>query len=181
MNNDTIPVSANVLYSAIKRNYDRSMRLRYNYRLYPSPGQRTALARAFGCARVVFNDGLRARQEAHAAGLPYPTDAELSARLTVVKASPERAWLAEVSSVVLQQALADLNMAYRNFFASVTGRRKGPKARPPKFRSRKDRRQAIRFTRNARWQITPAGSCACPRSGTCRCDGHATFRQRRPA
>jgi putative transposase len=42
--------------------------LRYNYRLYPTPGQRAALARAFGCARVVFNDGLRARQEAHAAG-----------------------------------------------------------------------------------------------------------------
>ena len=37
------------------------MQLRYNYRLYPTPGQRAALARAFGCARVVFNDGLRIR------------------------------------------------------------------------------------------------------------------------
>src|SRR4249920_2870445 len=71
------------------------MQLRYNYRLYPAPGQRAALARAFGCARVVFNDGLRARQEAFAAGLPYVTDAELSARLTAAKASPERAWLGE--------------------------------------------------------------------------------------
>ncbi|HME66325.1 MAG TPA: helix-turn-helix domain-containing protein, partial [Streptosporangiaceae bacterium] len=33
------------------------MQLRYTYRLYPTPGQRDALARAFGCARVVFNDG----------------------------------------------------------------------------------------------------------------------------
>jgi IS605 OrfB family transposase len=81
--------------------------LRYNYRLYPSPGQRSALARAFGCARVVFNDGLRARQEAHAAGLPYITDSELSARLTAAKATSERAWLGEVPAVVLQQALAD--------------------------------------------------------------------------
>ena len=63
------------------------MQLRYNYRLYPTPGQRTALAKAFGCARVVFNDALRARQEAFAAGLPYITDAELSARLTVAKAA----------------------------------------------------------------------------------------------
>ena len=55
------------------------MQLRYNYRLYPTPGQREALARAFGCARVVFNDALRARQDAHAAGEPYITDAELSA------------------------------------------------------------------------------------------------------
>ena len=63
------------------------MQLRYNYRLYPSPGQRAALARAFGCARVVFNDGLRIREQAHEAGLPYVTDGELSARLTAVKAT----------------------------------------------------------------------------------------------
>jgi putative transposase len=141
------------------------MRLRYNYRLYPSPGQRAALARAFGCARVVFNDALRARQEAHAAGLPYPTDAELSARLTAAKASPERAWLGEVSAVVLQQALADLNAAYRNFFASVTGRRKGPKVAPPRFRSLKDRRQAIRFTANARFTVLANGKLRLPKIG----------------
>jgi putative transposase len=141
------------------------MQLRYNYRLYPTSGQRAALARAFGCARVVFNDGLRARQEAFAAGLPYVTDAELSARLTAAKASPERAWLGEVSAVVLQQALADLGTAYRNFFASITGTRKGPKIAAPRFRSRKDRRQAIRFTRNARWQITAGGKLRLPKVG----------------
>jgi putative transposase len=106
------------------------MRLRYNYRLYPTPGQCTALARAFGCARVVFNDGLRARQEAYAAGLPYLTDADLSAGLAAAKATPERAWLGDVSAVVLQQALADLNAAYRNFLDSVKGTRKGPKFGP---------------------------------------------------
>ena len=141
------------------------MQLRYNYRLYPTPGQRAALARAFGCARVVFNDALRARQQAHAAGLPYPADAELSARLTAAKASPERAWLGEVSAVVLQQALADLNAAYRNFFASLAGRRKGPKVAPPRFRSRKDRRQAIRFTVNARFSVTPGGKLRLPKIG----------------
>ena len=113
----------------------------------PHTGQRQALARALGCARVVFNDGLRARQDAHANGEPYITDAEMSARLTAVKATQERAWLGEVSAVVLQQAVADLGAAYRNFFASVTGKHKGPKVAPPRFRSRKDRRQAIRFTR----------------------------------
>jgi len=141
------------------------MQLRYNYRLYPAPGQRQALARAFGCARVVFNDALRARQDAHAAGLPYPTDADLSAQLTAAKASPERAWLGEVSAVVLQQALADLNAAYRNFFASVTGKRKGPKTGPPRFRSRKDRRQAIRFTANARFKVLANGKLRLPKIG----------------
>ncbi|WP_346534407.1 transposase [Micromonospora sp. DPT] len=103
------------------------MQLRYNYHVYPTSSQQRALARAFGCARVVFNDGLRARQEARAEGLPYLSDAELSKRVTAAKATPERAWLGEVSSVVLQQALADLNVAYRNFFASLSGKRKGRK------------------------------------------------------
>ncbi len=141
------------------------MQLRYSYRLYPAPAQRAALARAFGCVRVVFNDGLRLRQEAHAAGLPYVTDADLSARLTAAKATPERAWLGEVSAVVLQQALADLNAAYRNFFASLKGERKGPKMGPPKFRSRKDHRQAVRFTANARFKVLPNGKLRLPKIG----------------
>lgn len=114
---------------------------------------------------MVFNDGLRARQDAHSAGLPYIADAELSARLTAAKATPERAWLGEVSSVVLQQALADLNEAYRNFFASVKGARKGRRIAPPRFRSRKDRRQAIRFTANSRFKVLPDGRLRLPKIG----------------
>jgi putative transposase len=141
------------------------VQLRYNYRLYPTPGQQQALARAFGCARVVFNDALRARQQAYEAGLAYLGDAELSARLTASKATPQRTWLDEVSAVVLQQALADLNTAYRNFFASVTGNRNGRKVAPPRLRSRKDRRQSVRFTANARWSITPGHKLRLPKIG----------------
>ena len=114
---------------------------------------------------MVFNDGLRARQDARAAGLPYITNAELSARLTAAKATPERAWLGEVSAVVLQQALADLNAAYRNFFASLTWKRKGPKIGPPRFGSRKDHRQAIRFTANARFKLLASGKLRLPKIG----------------
>jgi putative transposase len=125
------------------------MQLRYQYRLNPTPGQRIALAQAFGCARVVYNDGLRIRRDAHAAGLPYIKDTDLQKQvITAAKRTPGREWLGEVSSVVLVQALADLHTAYRNFFNSVTGRRKGPKVRAPRFRSRKDNRHSIRLTRN---------------------------------
>ncbi|MGX1808275.1 RNA-guided endonuclease InsQ/TnpB family protein [Nocardia sp. NPDC055321] len=141
------------------------MRLRYNFRLYPTPGQQVSLAKAFGCARVVFNDGLAARRTAFEAGLPYIPDSELSKRLTEVKKTPEREWLTEVSSVVLQQVLADLNTAYRNFFQSVTGKRTGAKVAPPRFRSRKDARQSIRFTKNARFAVTPAGKLRLPKVG----------------
>lgn len=107
------------------------------------------MSKAFGCARVVFNDALAMRRQAFEDKLPYISDSELSRRLTEVKKTPERAWLAEVSAVVLQQALADLNAAYRNFFQSASGKRKGARVAPPRFRSRKDNRQSIRLTRNA--------------------------------
>ncbi len=141
------------------------MQLRYNYRVYPTPSQQASLARAFGCARVVFNDALRARQQAQADGLPYVSDAELSRRVTAAKLTPQRAWLAEVSAVVLQQALADLNVAYRNFFASVTGRRNGRRVAPPRLRSRRDNRQAIRFTANARFRVLDNGRLRLPKIG----------------
>jgi putative transposase len=141
------------------------MQLRYNYRLYPAPRQQIALGKAFGCARVVFNDALAAREAACQAGEPYLTDAQLSARLTAVKATPERAWLAEVSAVVLQQALADLTTAYRNFFASLAGKRRGPRVGRPRFRSRKDHRQAIRFTANARFRVLGNGKLRLPKIG----------------
>ncbi|MFF7261872.1 RNA-guided endonuclease InsQ/TnpB family protein [Streptomyces sp. NPDC101112] len=142
------------------------MQLRYAFRLYPDAGQRTALARAFGCARVVFNDAVRAREDARQAGQPFPTAGQLSRELiTEAKRTKERSWLGEVSAVVLQQALRDAEAAYRNFFASLKGTRKGPKLGAPRFKSRKDVRQSVRFTANARWSITGNGRLSLPKIG----------------
>ncbi|MEV4482468.1 RNA-guided endonuclease InsQ/TnpB family protein [Micromonospora coxensis] len=142
------------------------MQLRYSYRVYPTCAQQEALARAFGCARVVFNDGLRIRRQAHEGRLPYVSDADLSKWvITEAKKTAARSWLCEVSAVVLQQALADLNTAYRNFFASLSGKRKGRKVAPPRFRSRKDNRQAIRFTANARFKVLDNGRLRLPKIG----------------
>ncbi len=142
------------------------MQLRYNYRVYPDAAQRTALAQAFGCARVVFNDALRLRQQAREAGEEYISDGDLSKLvITQAKATEERAWLNEVSAVVLQQALADLNTAYRNFFHSIIGKRQGRTLSAPRFRSRKDNRQAIRFTKNARFKVCDNGRLRLPKIG----------------
>ncbi|WP_406209225.1 transposase [Streptomyces sp. NBC_01017] len=143
------------------------MQLRYSFRLYPSAGQRTALARAFGCARVVYNDALRARERARAQGLPFPKAGDLSkALITEAKKTPERAWLGEVSAVVLQQSLRDLDTAYRNFFDGLKGKR--PRVGAPRYKSRKDPRQAVRFTANARWSITPGQKLRLPKIGDVR-------------
>jgi putative transposase len=66
---------------------------------------------------------------------------------------------------VLQQALADANAAYRNFFASLAGKRKGPKLGAPRFRSKRDRCQSIRFTRAARFRVLPNGCLRLPGIG----------------
>ncbi|MGZ5396729.1 MAG: helix-turn-helix domain-containing protein [Mycobacterium sp.] len=55
------------------------MQMRYRYRIEPTPAQQTMLAQVFGCARLVFNDALRVRDQAYRAGINCPT-AKSSAR-----------------------------------------------------------------------------------------------------
>ncbi|MFD8205615.1 RNA-guided endonuclease InsQ/TnpB family protein [Streptomyces sp. NPDC059695] len=143
------------------------MQLRYSFRVYPNGPQRSALARAFGCVRVVYNDALRAREAARAAGEAFPKIGDLSKLLiTEAKLTEERTWLGEVSAVVLQQSLRDLDTAYRNFFDGLKGKR--PRMGAPRFKTRKDNRQALRFTANARWKITTGGDLSLPKIGDVR-------------
>ena len=96
------------------------------------------LARTFGCARVVYNDCLRRRQDAHAAGEKV-SDIEVQRRVvTMAKATPEREWLGEVASVALVQACQDARRAYPNRFDSLSGRRRGRRVGAPRFRSKRD-------------------------------------------
>jgi putative transposase len=120
------------------------MKQRYRFRLYPHPHQQVALARAFGCARVVWNDALAKSRELYAAGqkTSYPVLANLC--ITQAKQTPERQWLAEPSNVVLQQSVRDLDQAYRNWWASLKGKRKGAKVKPPRFKKRRGA-QSVRF------------------------------------
>jgi putative transposase len=123
------------------------MLVRYRYRINPTPSQRQALARAFGCARVVYNDALAERQRAVAAGEKL-SDSEVQRRVvTLAWKTPQRAWLAEIASVVLVQACQDARRADRNWFDSRSGRRKGRRVGRPRFRT-KHGRQSIRLTRN---------------------------------
>jgi putative transposase len=123
------------------------MLVRYRYRLDPTPSQRQALARAFGCARVVYNDALYERERAHQTGKQL-SDTEVQHRvITLAKQTPERAWLTEVASVVLVQACQDARRAYRNWFDFQSGKRHGRRVGHPRFRT-KHGRQSIRLTRN---------------------------------
>jgi transposase len=67
----------------------------------------------------------RLRDACHAAGQKI-SDTEVQRRvITLAKLTPERSWLGEVASVALVQACQDARRAYRNWFGSLSGRRKG--------------------------------------------------------
>jgi putative transposase len=124
------------------------MQMRYRYRIEPTGAQQQMLARVFGCCRVVFNDALRVRDAAYRAGVKL-SDSQIQRRvITLAKTTEARAWLTEVPSVALVQSVNDSRRAWRNFFDSATGKRKGRKLGRPRFKSRKDHRQSFRLTRN---------------------------------
>ena len=110
----------------------------------------------FGCARVVFNDAVRVRDDAYRSGMKL-SDTEIQRRvITQAKTTQERGWLSEVPSVALVQSVNDSRRAWRNFFDSRSGKRKGRRIGRPRFKSRKDHRQSFRLTRNG-FSIRPNG------------------------
>ena len=116
------------------------VRTAYRCRAYPDEAQQQVLARTFGCVRVVWNRTLAERRRRWQQEHRGTTYAETDAALTVMKKDPELAWLNEVSSVPLQQALRHQHGAFQAFF--------GKRARYPRFKSRHGR-QSAHYTRSA--------------------------------
>jgi putative transposase len=117
------------------------MKARYQYRIYPTPQQQTDLAKLFGCCRVVWNDALALCK---ASGGYLKANELQKICITQAKKTDDREWLSEVSNIPLQQSIQDLGVAFKNFFESRSGKRKGPKVRYPRFK-RKSNRQSARF------------------------------------
>jgi putative transposase len=119
------------------------MKARYQYRFYPTDQQRLELAKLFGCVRVVWNDALNLCK---VSGGYLKPSALQQICITRAKRTGEREWLKDVSSVPLQQSLNDLGVAFKNFFESLNGKRKGIKVKLPKFK-KKSSRQSARFVK----------------------------------
>jgi putative transposase len=97
------------------------------------------LNRTFGCVRVVWNRTLAWRHARYNGERIKTGFTQANAYLTAMKATEELAWLNEVSSVPLQQAIRHQQAACTNFFAS--------RARYPRFKSR-NARQSAEYTRS---------------------------------
>lgn len=128
------------------------------------------LARTFGSARVVYNDFLSERDLLRRAEEHKSVSFGDTAKkvITQAKRTPERAWLSEVSNIALQQSVRQAERAYRNWFESLSGVRKG-KVGHPRFKKRSNR-QSITLTRGGSPSgrpLTASGSCGSRRSETC--------------
>ncbi|MFD7002915.1 RNA-guided endonuclease InsQ/TnpB family protein [Streptomyces mirabilis] len=112
----------------------------FKYRFCPTDAQTAELSRTFGCVRKVYNMALAARTQAwtRQERVNYH---QTSAMLTAWKKTEELAYLNEVSSVPLQQALRHLQTAFTNFF--------GKRAKYPRFKSRKKSRKSAEYTTSA--------------------------------
>ena len=88
----------------------------YRYRFYPTSEQAHNLASTFGCCRFVYNCGLSTSKVSYWKLGVKMSHNTLSQAMTALKKEEGTAWLSEVSSVPLQQALRHLKSAFVNFF-----------------------------------------------------------------
>ncbi|HEU5023777.1 MAG TPA: RNA-guided endonuclease TnpB family protein [Spirillospora sp.] len=117
----------------------------FKYRFYPTGEQAAELARTFGCVRLVYNKALEERSRAWCTERRRMTYVQSSAALTQWKKTDELAFLNEVSSVPLQQALRHLQTAFTGFFAK--------RAKYPRFKAKKKSRDSAEYTSSAfRWR-----------------------------
>ncbi|MBW6437280.1 transposase [Actinoplanes hulinensis] len=116
------------------------MRTAYKCRAYPTPDQAAVFNRTFGCVRLVWNKTLAARHAAFFQHGERTSYQQTDAALTAWKKTDDLAFLAEVSSVPLQQTLRHQHTAFGHFFAQ--------RARYPRFKSRTGK-QSAHYTRSA--------------------------------
>ena len=106
----------------------------YKYRIYPTTEQKILIAKTFGCARFVFNYYLAMRKELYEESKQTMNYSACSKDLTKIK--KELLWLKEPDKFALQNALRDLDTAYKNFFDK--------RSEYPKFKSKKTHNNSYR-------------------------------------
>jgi putative transposase len=112
----------------------------YTVELDLTKTQRTACLQHAGAARFAYNFGLARKIAAYRAALPVPSAIDLHRELNARKKT-DLAWMYQISKCAPQEALRDLDNAYRHFFRRVKRKQarilKGKVGFPkPKKRSR---------------------------------------------
>jgi putative transposase len=101
----------------------------YKYRIYPNQKQKVLIEKHFGCTRFVFNWALALQKRYYAMFSKSLSRTQIQSQLVKKKKTPKFAWLTEVNSQSLLNALLNVYTAFTNFF-------KG-RAQFPRFKSKK--------------------------------------------
>ncbi|MDY0963073.1 transposase [Massilia sp. CFBP9026] len=88
----------------------------YKYELMPNGEQVRAMRCCAGACRFVYNKALATQKENHEAGNKYIGYVTMAKHLTGWRNSAETPWLKDAPCHPLQQALKNVNRAYKNFF-----------------------------------------------------------------
>lgn len=113
------------------------------FRLYPSPEQEVFLLRSLGCARKVFNLALADYEKKRALNPKHKWEGAYyyHKQITLWKKSHSFSYLSEVSSIILQQSILNLDRAFSNMF-------KG-NAKHPRFKRKKSPVEGVKLTRGS--------------------------------
>jgi putative transposase len=110
--------------------------------------QRTACLKHAGASRFAYNWGLARSQEAYRATGKRPSAIDLHRELNTLKPT-DYPWMYETSKCAPQEALRDLEKAYKNFFRRVEMKKQGHwrgKLGFPKFKKRSKAIGSFRLT-----------------------------------
>src|SRR5579885_3693001 len=97
------------------------LRKAFRFRIYPNKSQEKFFLQMAGARRFVWNWALNKRIEFYKENKKSLSFLQISKDLTELKKQPETAWLKEMSASSLQQALRDLEKAFKNFFEKRAG------------------------------------------------------------
>jgi putative transposase len=114
----------------------------YKTELKLNKSQRTLCRKHAGCARFAYNWGLKRKIAEYARKGKSPSAIDLHRELNHLKKT-EFTWMYEVSKCAPQEALRNLDQAFRHFYRRV---RNGEKPGFPKFKSRKHGSGSFRLT-----------------------------------
>jgi putative transposase len=110
--------------------------------------QRTACLKHAGCARFAYNWALSRSQEVYRTTGKRPTAIDLHKQLNALKPS-QFPWMYEVSKCAMQEALRDLDHAYKHFFRRLKLKKEGKfrgKVGYPKFKKKSKAIGSFRLT-----------------------------------
>lgn len=106
-------------------------------RLYPSEEQAGRMRAWIGVGRALWNHLLALQKATYEAEHRFLGHKELEQARQAWESEPDCAWRGGPQSQTRQQVVRDLETAFRNFFKSRRGERKGPKLGFPRFKKKR--------------------------------------------